>query len=85
MIPTIAPVENVRCLGAFEGFPPLAAPSVSAVVFGLPPLFPLTLSVVYVEPEEVGVRSPLAAVEPEKPKIVGGITRELSETTWVLK
>ena len=51
-------------------------------MFGLPPLFPLALSVVYVEREEVGIGSPFAAVEAEKPKGVGGIT---SEMTWVLR
>ena len=81
-IPTIAPVENLRCSAAVEEFPPLTLPSLGGILFELLPLFPL--SVGYVSREELGIKSSLDVVKIEGPN-VGGIKRELPETVRVLK
>ena len=81
-MPTIAPVENLRCSAAVEEFPPLTLPSLGGILFELLPLFPL--SVGYVSREELGIKSSLDVVKIEGPN-VGGIKRELPETVRVLK
>lgn len=85
-MPTIAPVENLRCSAAVEEFPPLTLPSLGGILFELLPLFPL--SVGYVSREELGIKSSMDVVKIEGPNVgpsVGGIKRELPETVRVLK